>query len=163
MTFINEYKNRGGRVTAGSDSGFIFQLYGFAYIRELELLREAGFHPIEVIMAATLNGAEALGMDDQIGSIEVGKKADILIIEENPLENLKVLYGTGAIKLNDENEVTRVGGVKYTIKDGIVFDSKLLLDDVKKMVRKSKDDMKYEIYQPGQKKDFKKENTRKID
>ena len=163
MTFINEYKNRGGRVTAGSDSGFIFQLYGFAYIRELELLREAGFHPIEVIMAATINGAEALGMDDQIGSIEIGKKADILIVEENPLENLKVLYGTGAIKLNEENEVIRVGGVKYTIKDGIVFDSKLLLEDVKEMVRKSKDDMEYEIYQPGQKKDFKKENTRKID
>ncbi|MEL6924186.1 MAG: amidohydrolase, partial [Bacteroidota bacterium] len=53
MTFINEYKNRGGRVTAGSDSGFIYQLYGFAYIRELELLREAGFHPLEVIRAAT--------------------------------------------------------------------------------------------------------------
>ena len=67
--FINEYKNRGGRVTAGSDSGFIFQLYGFAYIRELELLREAGFHPLEVIRAATLNGAEALGMDNEIGSI----------------------------------------------------------------------------------------------
>ena len=163
MTFINEYKNRGGRVTAGSDSGFIFQLYGFAYIRELELLREAGFHPIEVIMAATLNGAEALGMDDQIGSIEIGKKADILIVEENPLENLKVLYGTGAIKLSDKNEVTRVGGVKYTIKDGIVFDSKLLLEDVKKMVKKSKEDMKYEIYQPGQKKDFIKESTKKID
>ena len=163
MTFINEYKNRGGRVTAGSDSGFIFQLYGFAYIRELELLREAGFHPIEVIMAATLNGAEALGMDDQIGSIEIGKKADILIVEENPLENLKVLYGTGAIKLSDKNEVTRVGGVKYTIKDGIVFDSKLLLEDVKKMVKKSKEDMKYEIYQPGQKKDFIKESTKKIE
>ena len=163
MTFINEYKNRGGRVTAGSDSGFIFQLYGFAYIRELELLREAGFHPIEVIMAATIKGAEALGMDDQIGSIEIGKKADILIVEENPLENLKVLYGTGAIKLNEENEVIRVGGVKYTIKDGIVFDSKLLLEDVKDMVRKSKDDMKYEIYQPGQKKEFIKENTKKID
>ena len=152
MTFINEYKNRGGRVTAGSDSGFIFQLYGFAYIRELELLREAGFHPIEVIMAATIKGAEALGMDDQIGSIEIGKKADILIVEENPLENLKVLYGTGAIKLNEKNEVIRVGGVKYTLKDGIVFDSKLLLEDVKEMVRKSKDDMKYDIYQPGQKK-----------
>ena len=154
MTFVNEYKNRGGRVTTGSDSGFIFQLYGFAYIRELELLREAGFHPIEVIRAATLNGAEALGMDDQIGSIEIGKKADLLIVEENPLENLKVLYGTGAIKLNEENEAVRVGGVKYTIKDGIVFDSKLLLKDVREIVRKSKDDLKYEIYQPGNKNDF---------
>jgi len=99
MTFINEYKNRGGRVTAGSDSGFIFQLYGFAYIRELELLREAGFHPLEVIRAATLNGAEALGMGDKIGSVEIGKLADFVILEENPLVNLKALYGTGAIKL----------------------------------------------------------------
>ena len=56
--FLNEYKNRGGRVTAGSDSGFIYQLYGFAFIRELELLREAGFHQLEVIQSATLNGAE---------------------------------------------------------------------------------------------------------
>lgn len=54
MTFVNEYKNRGGRVAAGSDSGFIFQLYGFGFIRELELLREAGFHPLEVISAATI-------------------------------------------------------------------------------------------------------------
>jgi len=121
MTFINEYKNKGGRVTAGSDSGFIFQLYGFAYVRELELLREAGFHPLEVIRSATLNGAEALGMDDQIGSVEVGKLADFVIVEENPLKNLKVLYGTGAIKLTEDNEVVRVGGVKYTIKDGIRY------------------------------------------
>ena len=99
MTFINEYKNRGGRVTAGSDSGFIYQLYGFAYIRELELLREAGFHPLEVIRSATLNGAEALGWDDKIGSVQIGKLADFVIVEENPLKNLKVLYGTGAIKL----------------------------------------------------------------
>jgi hypothetical protein len=163
MNFVNEYKNRGGRVTVGSDSGFIFQLYGFAYIRELELLREAGFHPIEVIMAATLNGAEALGMEDEIGSIEIGKKADLLIVEENPLENIKVLYGTGAIKLNDKNEVERVGGVKYTIKDGIVYDSKLLLEDVRRMVRESKDELNYEIYQPGEKKDWIKKSEKKID
>ena len=151
MSFVNEYKNRGGRVTVGSDSGFIFQLYGFAYIRELELLREAGFHPLEVIMSATLKGAEALDMDDEIGSIEIGKKADLILVEENPLENLKVLYGTGAIKLNEDNEVERVGGIKYTIKDGIVYDSKLLLEDVKSMVKKRKDELNYEIYQPGQK------------
>ena len=149
MTFVNEYKNRGGRVTAGSDSGFIYQLYGFGYIRELELLREAGFHPLEVIKAATLNGAEALGADKKIGSIEVGKFADMIIIEENPLENFKTLYGTGAIKLNDKNEIIRAGGVKYTIKDGVIYDSKMILNDVKNIVLKAKAQENFEIKQPG--------------
>ncbi|TDB69036.1 amidohydrolase family protein [Arundinibacter roseus] len=149
MQFVNEYKNRGGRVTAGSDSGFIYQLYGFAYIRELELLREAGFHPLEVIRAATLKGAEALGMADQIGSVEVGKLADFVIVEENPLANLKVLYGTGAIHLNENNEVTRIGGVKYTVKDGIIYDAKKLLEDVRAIVAKAKKDENFEIVQPG--------------
>ena len=137
-------------MTAGSDSGFIFQLYGFAYIRELELLREAGFHPLEVIRSATLNGAEALGLDHEIGSIEVGKKADLIIIDENPLQNLKVLYGTGAIKLTDDNEVVRVGGVKYTIKDGIIYDAKQLLADVKAMVDAEKEETGWELKQPGE-------------
>jgi hypothetical protein len=149
MTFINEYKNRGGRVTAGSDSGFIYQLYGFAYIRELEMLREAGFHPLEVIRSATLNGAMALGMEKEIGTVEVGKKADFVIVDENPLKNLKVLYGTGAIKLTEDNEVVRVGGVKYTIKDGIIFDAKQLLEDVRIMVDEAKKKENFEIIQPG--------------
>ncbi|WP_394970796.1 amidohydrolase family protein [uncultured Croceitalea sp.] len=149
MTFINEYKNRGGRVTAGSDSGFIFQLYGFAYVRELELLREAGFHPLEVIRSATLNGAEALGVADKVGTVAVGKLADFAIVEENPLKNLKVLYGTGAIKLTETNEVVRVGGVKYTIKDGIIYDSKALLEDIKNTVEKEKKKLNYNIKQPG--------------
>jgi len=149
MTFVNEFKNRGGRVTTGSDSGFIFQLYGFAYIRELELLREAGFHPLEIIRSATLNGAEALGMSDKIGTVTVGKLADFVIVEENPLENLKVLYGTGAIKLTEDNEVVRVGGVKYTIKDGIIYDAKKLLQDVKRLVAEKKQEANYKIKQPG--------------
>jgi imidazolonepropionase-like amidohydrolase len=149
MTFIREFKNKGGRVTAGSDSGFIFQLYGFVYIRELELLREAGFHPLEVIRAATLNGAEALGLGKEIGSVEVGKKADFVIIEENPLQNLKVLYGTGAIKLTDDNEVIRAGGVKYTVKDGIIYDAKHLLRQVKEMVDKDKAERGFKLLQPG--------------
>ena len=149
MTFVNEYKNRGGRVTVGTDSGFIYQLYGFAYPRELELLREAGFHPLEVIRAATLNGAEALGWDDKIGSVQIGKLADFVIIEENPLKNLKVLYGTGAIKLTEDNEVVRVGGVKYTIKDGVIYDAKKLLADVKTMVEAEKAKTNWKLKQPG--------------
>lgn len=149
MTFVNEYKNRGGRVAAGSDSGFIYKLYGFDYIRELELLREAGFHPLEVIRSATLEGAEALGMSDQIGSVEVGKLADFAILEESPLLNLKVLYGTGAIKLNDDNQPIRVGGVRYTIKDGIIYDAPALLADVRRVVREAKINERMEITQPG--------------
>ncbi len=149
MTFINEYKNRGGRVTTGSDSGFIFQLYGFAYIREMELLREAGFHPLEIIKSATLNGAEALGMEDEIGTIAPGKLADFVLVSENPLENLKVLYGTGAIKLTENNKVVRVGGVSYTIKDGIIYDAKALLKEVADMVAAEKQRLNYKITQPG--------------
>ncbi|MBT8210416.1 MAG: amidohydrolase family protein [Eudoraea sp.] len=152
MAFVNEYKNRGGRVTTGSDSGFIFQLYGFAYIREMELLREAGFHPLEIIKAATLNGAEALGMADQIGTVAAGKLADFVLVEENPLKNLKVLYGTGAIKLTEDNEVVRVGGVRYTIKDGIIYDAKALLKQVEDMVIAEKKRLNYQIKQPGFKK-----------
>jgi len=149
MEFLNEYKNRGGRVTTGSDSGYIYKTYGFGYIRELELLREAGFHPLEVIRSATLLGAEALGQADTIGSVEPGKLADLLIVEENPLENLKVLYGTGAIKVNENNEVVRVGGVKYTIKDGIIFDAKELLADVRQMVEAAKEEEGFVLTQPG--------------
>ena len=150
MTFINEYKNRGGRICTGSDSGFIFQLYGFAYIREMELLREAGFHPLEIIRSATLNGAEALGIDKQTGSIEIGKSADFVIIDENPLENFKVLYGTGAIKLIEDNEVVRVGGVKHTIRQEVIYDSKKLLSEVKEMVAKAKEEENFNIKQPGE-------------
>ena len=149
MAFLNEYKNRGGRVTTGSDSGYIFKIYGFGYIRELELLREAGFHPLEVIRAATLSGAEALGLADRIGSIEPGKLADLVIVEQNPLEHLGSLYGTGAIQVDENNEPIRVGGVTWTIKDGIVFDARRLLADVREMVRQAKLEEGREIYQPG--------------
>ncbi|UJP66415.1 amidohydrolase family protein [Mongoliitalea daihaiensis] len=138
MTFVNEYKNRGGRVTAGSDSGFIYQLYGFAFIRELELLREAGFHPLEVIRSATMHAAEALGLEKDLGTVEVGKLADFVILKENPLQNIKVLYGTGAIRIDETNEPIRVGGVKYTVKDGIVYDAKQLLEDARTIVQQHK-------------------------
>src|SRR5699024_11896763 len=51
MSFVNDFKNLGGLVTAGSDSGFIYKVFGFGLIEELELLLEAGFHPLEVVRA----------------------------------------------------------------------------------------------------------------
>jgi len=143
MAFLDDYKDRGGRVTVGSDAGFIYKLYGFGFVEELELLQEAGFHPLEVIRAATLHGAEEIfepqGKPIEYGLVQEGLLADLVIVEENPLENLKVLYGTGAVKLNDETgQPERIGGVKYTIKDGIVYDAKQLLDDVAAMVEEAK-------------------------
>lgn len=149
MEFINDFKNHGGRVTTGEDAGFIYSLYGFGYIRELELLREAGFHPLEVFRSATLNGAYLLGIADQLGTVEVGKLADLVVVPVNPLENISALYGTGAVKLDENNVVTRVGGVRYTIKDGIVYDAPKLLADVRKMVEQAKQKEKFEIKQPG--------------
>jgi imidazolonepropionase-like amidohydrolase len=143
MQFLNDYKNRGGRVCTGSDSGFIYKLYGFDYIRELELLQEAGFHPQEVIRSATLCGAETLfepkGRAPEFGILREGLLADLVVVEQNPLHNLKVLYGTGTLRLNDATgQAERVGGVRYTIKDGIVYDAKQLLEDVARMVLEAK-------------------------
>jgi hypothetical protein len=149
MAFLNEYKNRGGRVTVGTDAGFIFNLYGFAYVQEMELLREAGFHPLEIIKAATMNGAEVIGEAKNLGSIEVGKLADFVIVKENPLTNIQSLFGTGVIKVTPDNKVVRAGGVSYTIKDGIIYDAKKLLEDVRKMVADEKAKTGFQLLQPG--------------
>jgi hypothetical protein len=140
---MNDYKKMGGRVTTGSDSGFIYQTYGFGYVNELEMLQEAGFHPLEVIQSATMNGALTLadpkGRQPEFGIVRAGMLADMVIVDQNPLQNFKVLYGTGALKLNDRTgKPEQVGGVKYTIKDGIVYDAKRLLADVAAMVEKQK-------------------------
>ena len=142
MAFLNDFKNHGGRVTVGSDSGYIYKLYGFGTIEELELLREAGFHPLEVIRSATLNGAQALNIDDQLGTLEAGKLADMVVVNGNPLGNLKLLYGTGHTQVGDDGLPHQVGGVRYTIKDGIIFDAPKLLGDVRRKVREAKQESK---------------------
>jgi imidazolonepropionase-like amidohydrolase len=140
---LNDYKKMGGRVTASEDAAFIYNTYGFGHIHELELLQEAGFHPLEVIQATTMNPAltlhEPKGKPIEFGVVRSGLLADMLIVDRNPLENLKVLYGTGALKLNDATgKAEWVGGIKWTIKDGIVYDAKKLLADVARMVEKQK-------------------------
>jgi len=144
---LNDYKKLGGRVTASDDAAYIYNTWGFGYIHELELLQEAGFHPLEVIRGATMHAAQALhepkGRPIEFGIVRAGLLADMVIVDQNPLQNMKVLYGTGAVRLNDRTgQVERVGGIKYTIKDGIVYDAKKLLADVAAMVEKQKQERK---------------------
>ena len=143
MRLINDYKNMGGRVTTGSDPGFIYQLWGFNYILELELLQEAGFSPLEVIESATINGARTLNepkrLEPQFGLVRAGMLADLVIVPENPLQNFKTLYGTGFTRLNEKTNTSEtVGGVRWTIKDGIVFDAPALLKSVAAQVAAEK-------------------------
>lgn len=143
FALMRDFHHKGGRITAGSDPGYIYQTWGFAYIGELEMLREAGLTPLEVIRAATLDGARELyaarGEEPPMGRIAVGKLADLVIVPENPLANLKVLYGTGHTRMDRETgEVGQVGGVRWTIKDGVVYDAHQLLADVAAMVEAQK-------------------------
>lgn len=112
-------------------------------------MREAVFHSMEVTRYATLNDAEALRIDDKIGSIQIGKLADFVVVEENPFQNLKVLYGAGAIKLTEDNQVIRAGSVKYNKKNGIIYDAKQLLKEVKAIVNKAKATERFELKPPG--------------
>ena len=137
MGWVREYAARGGNVTVGSDAGFIYHLYGFGTIREMELQQEAGFHPIEVIQHATSNGAKLLGLTNT-GVVRPGFAADLAIVDGNPLHNLKVLYGLG-LDVVENGKVVHRGGVKYTIKNGIVFDAPALLAEVREMVRQAND------------------------
>ena len=143
FALTKDFHERGGRITAGSDPGYIYQTWGFAYIGELEMLREAGLSPLAVIRAATIDGAreiyEPRGQEPPMGRIAVGQLADLVIVPENPLANLKVLYGTGHTRLNYETgAIEQVGGVRWTIKDGIVYDAHQLLADVARMAEEQR-------------------------
>lgn len=137
MNALREFEQRGGLIGVGDDAGFIYQMYGFGLIRELELHQEAGFNTIKVIQHATSNNARILGEESRLGRVKVGYLADLIVVDGNPLENLKVLYPTGVEQIVNGKAV-HVGGVKWTIKDGIPYDSPKLLADVKEMVRQAR-------------------------
>jgi cytosine/adenosine deaminase-related metal-dependent hydrolase len=133
MAALREFSRRGGLIGAGEDAGFIYQLYGFGLIRELELFQEAGFHPLKVLQHVALNNARILGMEEKIGRVRAGHLADLLVINGNPLEDLKVLYPTGTETIVNGKAV-RTGGIEWTIKDGIPYHGPTLLREVKEIV-----------------------------
>jgi imidazolonepropionase-like amidohydrolase len=134
---VNDYKNQGGVVAVGSDTGFLFELWGFGTIRELEMLEEAGFSPLEALHAATENGARVV-KNPELGLIRPGYLADLVVLSENPLVDVKVFYGTGVTRVSADRKEVHEQCVKYTIRDGVVFDSQALLRDVRDMVTKAK-------------------------
>jgi cytosine/adenosine deaminase-related metal-dependent hydrolase len=137
--WLKYFLDNGGIVTMGTDTAFIYALFGFAAVRELELLQEAGIHPIDVIQIATTNGAYACGLDDLAEGIRKGSKADLAIIDGNPLDNFKVMYGIGVKRYSEDGKtMEQAGGVRWTIKDGIVFDCHELLKDVEEYVAEEK-------------------------
>jgi len=141
MRAVRDFAEKGGLVGAGDDAGFIYTLYGFSFISELELLQEAGFHPIDVVQIATGNNAEILGMGNRLGRVRKGYLADLILIDENPLANFKVLYPTGVLDIKD-GKLVRRGGVKWTIKDGLVYHTPTIMNEVKDMVVKARAELK---------------------
>jgi imidazolonepropionase-like amidohydrolase len=118
MDFERAFAKAGGLLLAGLDpTGNGGVVAGFGDLREVELLVEAGFTPVEAIKIASFNGAKYLGRDSQIGSIAVGKAADLMIVKGNPAANI----------FDIEN-------VEIVFKDGIGYDSEKLIQSVQGMV-----------------------------
>ena len=166
MAALREFGLKGGIVTTGDDAGFLYgSLYGFGISRELELHHEAGFHPLEVLKHATSNGARVLGLQDRLGRIRPGFIGDLLVVNGNPLENLRLMnpYGTdlmsvngqiinnysGSVKPNDPNvKSVHGGGIEWTIKDGIPYHVPTLMKEVKDMVTKARTERPRSTSQP---------------
>ncbi|HKV99941.1 MAG TPA: amidohydrolase family protein [Vicinamibacterales bacterium] len=156
MAAVREFGLKGGIIGTGDDAGYLYgSLYGFGITRELELHEEAGFHPLEVIRHATSDGAKILGLADKLGRIREGFIADLLVVNGNPVENLRVLnpYGidvmtydgkvvnnySGFVQPGDPHvKLAHGGGIEWTIKDGIPYHVPTLMKEVKDMVAKAR-------------------------
>jgi len=118
MEFEYAFAKAGGLLLAGEDpTGMGGTLAGFGDQREVELLGEAGFTPLEAIHIATSNGAQFLGEADRIGTIAVGKRADLVVIKGDPSQ-----------KIED------IENVELVFKDGIGYDSAKLIESVSGIV-----------------------------
>ncbi|MCR5877391.1 amidohydrolase family protein [Phenylobacterium sp. J367] len=114
MALQKKFFEAGGLLVAGPDpTGNGGVLPGFGDQRGVELLVEAGFTPLEAIRIATLNGATYLGLADRIGSLAVGKNADLVVVKGDPSKT-----------------IGDISKVEIVFKDGVGFDSRRVLDSV---------------------------------
>lgn len=118
MDFEREFVKEGGLLLAGLDpTGYGGVIAGFGDQREVELLVEAGFTPLEAIHIATSNGAEFLGESDKIGTLAAGKQADLVVIDGDPAGNIKDIEKAETV-----------------FKDGVGYDSAKLIESVRGLV-----------------------------
>ena len=118
LEFEREFVKQGGLLLAGLDpTGYGGVIAGFGDQREVELLVEAGFTPIEAIRIATSNGAEFLGEADNIGTLAAGKQADLVVIDGDPSANIKDIEKAETV-----------------FKDGVGYDSAKLIESVRGLV-----------------------------
>ena len=137
MAALRQFDRLGGLIGMGDDAGFIYQMYGFGLIRGMELHQEAGFHPIKIIQQATGNNAKILGQEERLGRVRAGFAADLIVVNGNPLENLKVLYPSGVDEIRN-GKVVHTGGVEWTIKGGIPYHAPTLMARVKEIVAQAR-------------------------
>ena len=98
MAFEHAFVQAGGTLLAGLDpTGYGGVIAGYGDQREVELLVEAGFTPVQAIQIATLNGARFLGADKEIGSIDAGKSADLVLVKGNPAINIKDIENVAVV------------------------------------------------------------------
>jgi imidazolonepropionase-like amidohydrolase len=136
MAALRAFERKGGTIGCGDDAGFIYQMYGYGLIREMELHQEAGFHPLKVIQHCTGNNAKILGLEDKIGRVRAGWAADLIIVDGNPLEDLKTLYPTNQVQLRDGTEVR--AGLEWTIAGGVPYHVPTLTARIKQIVDSAK-------------------------
>jgi len=137
MDALRQFDQLGGLIGMGDDAGFIYQMYGFGFLRNFELQQEAGFNPLRIIQQATGNNARILGQENRLGRVRAGWAADLIVVNGNPLADFKVLYPTGVDEIRDGKTV-HTGGVEWTIKDGIPYHGPELLARVKQMVAQAR-------------------------
>jgi len=137
MAALREFERKGGIIGCGDDAGFIYQMYGYGFIREMELHAEAGFNPVKIIEHCTGNNAKILGRENELGRIRAGWLADLIVVDGNPLEDIKVLYAGGTSAIKDGKEA-RTLGPEWVIKDGIPYNGPQLVREIKAIVDKAK-------------------------
>jgi imidazolonepropionase-like amidohydrolase len=97
VQLLKPFKAAGVKMLAGSDLGGGFIVGGFGLHAEFDLLEAAGLAPLDVLQMTTLNGAEFLGREASMGSVAVGKAANLVLLDANPLESVQNLHGVAGV------------------------------------------------------------------